>query len=171
MKDKLIFPLVGILCATLLILPVMLLGYNLGKDAVSYAELSGTVEVEETGNRAGEAVDTPAPLNTGAGQVGAITIPGFEQVRLSASPAPQTTPFYNPGGNPCYFVISLILPSREEIYRSALIAPGEAAETAALSLIPQAGIYENAVLRYTCYSLEGYEAMNGAGVDITLEIV
>lgn len=171
MKDKLIFPLAGILCATLLILPAVLLGYNLGKDAVSYAEPPGVVEAEETGNRAGEAADTPDPLETETGQMGAITIPGFEQVRLSASPAPQTTPFYNPGGNPCYFVISLILPSREEIYRSALIAPGEAAETAALSLIPQAGIYENAVLRYTCYSLEGYEAMNGADVDITLEIV
>lgn len=171
MKDKLIFPLAGILCATLPILPAVLLGYNLGKDAVSYAELSRPAEVEEISNRAGEVADTPALLDTGAGQMGAITIPGFERVRLSGSPAPQEAPFYNPEGNPCYFVISLILPSGEEIYRSALIAPGEASATAALSYIPQAGIYENAVLRYACYSLEDYEAMNGADVDITLEIV
>lgn len=98
MKDKLSFPLAGILCATLLILPAVLLGYNLGKDAVSYAEPPGTVETEETGNRAGEAVDTPDPLETEAGEMGAITIPGFEQVRLSASPAPQTALFYNPEG-------------------------------------------------------------------------
>lgn len=111
MKDKLIFPLAGIFCATLLILPAVLLGYNLGKDAVSYAEPPGAVKAEETSNRAGEAVDTPAPLETEAGQIGAITIPGFEQVRLSASPAPQVAPFYNLEGKPCYFVISLILPS------------------------------------------------------------
>lgn len=94
MKDKLIFPLAGILCATLLILPAVLLGYNLGKDAASYAEPSGTVEVEETGNRAGDVADTSTPLETGAGQMGAITIPGFERVRLSGSPAPQEAPFY-----------------------------------------------------------------------------
>lgn len=92
-------------------------------------------------------------------------------MRLATSPEQQPAPFYNPKGNQCYFVISLFLPSGEEIYRSGMIAPGTAADTVALSYIPPAGIYESAVLRYSCYSLESYEIMNGADVDIILEII
>lgn len=172
MKDKLIFPLAGILCATLLILPAVLLGYNLGKEAGMPVAQPQPAETEMVEDRAGDASDPAAqdPALT-APMDGTITIPGFERVQLSAIPAPQTAPFYNPKGNQCYFVISLFLPGGEEIYRSALIAPGESTETVALSYIPRAGIYENAVLRYSCYSLEDYEVMNGADVDIVLEII
>lgn len=172
MKDKLIFPVVGILCATLLILPAVLLGYNLGKGAEvpmieSLPEATATAD-----NRAAKTPEsTTIPLQTSApNSERAITIPGFERVQLAATPASQSVPFYNPESNKCYFVISLLLPGGEEIYRSALIAPGETQDTAALSYIPKAGIYENTVLRYSCYSLEGYEVMNGADVDIILEI-
>lgn len=172
MKDKLIFPVVGILCATLLILPAVLLGYNLGKEAGAPMIESQSETTAMADNRAGEAPEiTAVPVQTSAPRSeGAITIPGFERVQLAATPAPQAVPFYNPEGNKCYFVISLFLPGGEEIYRSALIAPGETPDTAALSYIPKAGTYENAVLRYSCYSLEGYEVMNGADVDIILEI-
>lgn len=172
MKDKLIFPLVGILCATLLILPAVLLGYNLGKEAGMPVAEPQPGETELIEGRAGEAAEPAAldPALTVAPE-GTITIPGFERVQLSATPAPQATPFYNPERNKCFFVISLFLPGGEEIYRSGMIAPGESTTAAALSYIPQAGIYENAVLRYSCYSLESYEAMNGADVDIILEIV
>lgn len=172
MKDKLIFPLVGILCATLLILPAVLLGYNLGKEAGMPVTEPQPGETELIEGRAGEAAEPTAldPALTVAPE-GTITIPGFERVQLSATPTPQATPFYNPESNKCFFVISLFLPGGEEIYRSGMIAPGESTTTAALSYIPQAGIYENAVLRYSCYSLESYEAMNGADVDIILEIV
>lgn len=179
MKDKLLFPVMGIVCAALLMLPAVLLGYNLGERSGAGAAPQAQAQpvaldgMEPAPAEAAAAPTQAAPQeSTGAeAATGSITIPGFERVRLAAVPAPQAVPFYNPEGNKCYFVISLFLPSGEEIYRSALIAPGEAPATASLSYIPQAGTYESAVLRYSCYSLESYEIMNGADVDIILEII
>ena len=179
MKDKLLFPIVGIVCAALLMLPAVLLGYNLGERSGAGAAPQAQAQPAALDGMEPAPAETAAASTRAAPQestgaeaaTGSITIPGFDRVRLAASPEQQSAPFYNPKGNQCYFVISLFLPSGEEIYRSGMIAPGTAAGTVALSYIPPAGIYESAVLRYNCYSLESYEIMNGADVDIILEII
>lgn len=152
MRDKLIPPL----CASLLMLLAVFLGYHMGQ---------GTTSTPSE-------VEAPAPLaETATAQApeGSITIPGFDKLQLSAGQ--QAAPFYNPEGNACYFVISLFLPSGEEIFRSGLIPPGDTMPTMALATQPPAGVYENSILRYSCYSLEGMQPMNGADVTLTIEII
>lgn len=164
MKDKLILSAAGILYAVLLILPAVWIGYHFGKGAESS---TGQVQGREQKSDPREGLEAPAPQPTTGG---AITIPGFERVKLAATQEQQAAPFYNPEGNNCYFVVSLLLSDGEEIYRSGLVAPGEAVPSITLSHVPAVGTYQHALLRYSCYSMAEFRAINGADVELTLEI-
>jgi len=148
MRDKFILPV----AVSLLTLLAVFLGYHMG--APSTAEAS-------------------PPAVTAATQApeGSITIPGFDKLQLTASTDQQAAPFYNPQENACYFVLSLFLPSGEEIFRSGLVPPGDSIPTMALAVLPAAGVYENSILRYNCYSLDNMQPLNGADVKLTIEIV
>lgn len=163
MLDKLVLSL-GALCAVAFILLAGMVGYHIGEGATIPAP----------------ATDTPPPVTPSVPAIptaqatapeGSITIPGFDRLQIAASTGQQTAPFYNPAGNACYFVISLFLPSGEEIFRSGLVPPGESLSTMALASVPPAGVYESSILRYSCYSLDSTQPMNGADVKLTIEII
>ncbi|MBS5136425.1 MAG: hypothetical protein KHZ05_13500 [Oscillospiraceae bacterium] len=170
MKDKILFAAIGIVCSALLMLPAVTLGYYMGeRTSMPSSQAQSTQgQIEPDSSK----FEMPAGS---ASQIlhpdGAITIPGFEHLELDATTDPQASPLYNPSENNCYFVVSLFLPSGEEIYRSGLIAPGEAGPAIALLKVPASGTYKNSVLRYSCYALDNMSVMNGADVNLTLQIM
>ena len=100
-----------------------------------------------------------------------IAIPGYAQLVMNAGDIMQHVELHNPVENPCYFVISIILPDGTEIFRSGLIEPGQKTDAIRLSKALKAGTYKNAILRYTCYSTKDKAPMNGADTKFTLEVV
>ncbi|ABZ82672.1 hypothetical protein HM1_0047 [Heliomicrobium modesticaldum Ice1] len=100
-----------------------------------------------------------------------IAIPGYAQLVMKAGDIVQNVELHNPAGNPCYFVISIILPDGTEVYRSGLIEPGQKTDAIRLSQPLKAGTYKGAVLRYSCYSTKDKAPMNGADTKFTLEVV
>lgn len=114
--------------------------------------------------------EAPAPEATAA-LSSTTAIPGYDTIRMKAGTQDQRVRLYNPSENGCYFLISIILPDGKEIYRSDLIAPGKATETIRLSSVLEAGIYDEAALLYSCFSLSDLHPMNGATVKITLEVL
>ncbi len=100
-----------------------------------------------------------------------IAIPGYAQLVMKAGDLIQLVELYNPAENPCYFVISIILPDGTEIYCSELIKPGQKTDAIRLSQLLDVGTYKNATLRYSCYSMEDKSPMNGADTKFTLEVV
>ena len=164
MRDKLVLSL-GALCAVAFILLAGMMGHNLGSGTTTPAPAAD-------GQQSTPPATAPAaPTAQATAPEGSITIPGFDKLQIAASTGQQAAPFYNPAGNACYFVISLFLPSGEEIFRSGLVAPGESLSTMALASVPPAGAYKNSILRYSCYSLDSMQPMNGADVKLTIEII
>lgn len=164
MRDKLVLSL-GALCAVAFILLAGMVGYHIGEGATIPAPAAEPQPPASTAT-------TPAiPTAQATAPEGSITIPGFDRLQIAASTGQQTAPFYNPSGNACYFVISLFLPSGEEIFRSGLVSPGESLSTMTLASVPPAGVYKSSILRYSCYSLDGTQPMNGADVKLTIEII
>ncbi|MFV0518485.1 MAG: hypothetical protein ACK5MV_13915 [Aminipila sp.] len=100
-----------------------------------------------------------------------IAIPGYAQLVMKAGDLMQNVELHNPADNPCYFVISIILPDGTEVFRSGLLEPGQKTDAIKLSQALKAGTYKDAVLRYTCYSTKDKAQMNGADTKFTLEVV
>lgn len=126
----------------------------------------GSVQSVSTGNPAA-AVAEPPPAKIPK----TIAIPGYAQLVMKAGNAMQEVSLHNPAENPCYFVISIILPDGTEVYRSGLIEPGQKADAIRLSQSLKQGTYKDAVLRYSCYSLKDKAPMNGADMKFILEVV
>lgn len=104
------------------------------------------------------------------GQAG-IAIPGYKEIRLKADTLEQSVNLYNPEGNDCYFVMSLILPDGTEIWKSKMVPPGKGLYTATLNQTVAAGTYENSVLKYECYKQnDELTELNGGEVKLTLEV-
>lgn len=61
---------------------------------------------------------------TGDGQPG-IAIPGYQSITLKADTLDQQVNLFNPDGNDCYFVMSLILPDGTVIWTSKMVEPGK----------------------------------------------
>lgn len=162
MRDKLVLSL-GVLCAVAFILLAGMVGYHMGAGATTPAPVAA-VDLPPATSATASVVPATAPE-------GSITIPGFDRLQIAATTAQQAAPFYNPEGNGCYFVLSLFLPSGEEIFRSGLVPPGESLPTMTLASVPPAGTYESSILRYSCYSLDSMQPLNGADVKLTVEII
>ena len=155
MRDKLNGAIVGAACTAFIVLLSVGFGFFLGERA-------------ETGSNPAES-ETEAPIaNLTASD--SISIPGFEQITLAEGKTLQEVRLYNPPANPCYFVISLFLPDGAEIYRSGLLPPGKELDTIELLRPLDVGAYEGAFIRYSCLSLDGMTSLNGADVDLTLEV-
>ncbi len=99
-----------------------------------------------------------------------ITIPGFERITLKARESTQSVNLYNPAHNTCYFEVSLCLPEGTEIFHSGLIAPGQTVQEIELSHTLEAGNYEGAILKYDCSALDDLSPLNGAVIEIALEV-
>lgn len=165
MRDKLVLSL-GVLCAVAFILLAGMVGYHMGEGATTPVP-AAAVDLPPAASATASAV----PTAQATAPEGSITIPGFDRLQITASTGQQAAPFYNPAGNACYFVISLFLPSGEEIFRSGLVLPGESLPAMTLASVPPAGVYESSILRYSCYSLDSMQPMNGADVKLTIEII
>lgn len=121
---------------------------------------------------ASEVVQTAPQYAVGA--VGSTAIPGYETIIFEAGQRTQKVALVNPPENSCYFVISIILPDGTEIYKSGFIPPGKEVGSIKLLTVPAVGIYENAVLRYSCWSEKDDGSMletNGVDTIFTLEVI
>ncbi|MFZ3130163.1 MAG: hypothetical protein WA125_03435 [Desulfosporosinus sp.] len=100
-----------------------------------------------------------------------IAIPGFEKIAMKAGQAKQAVNFYNPEKNSCYFRISLVLADGTELFRSGMIKPGQTIGTIDISRSLEVGTYEDAVLQYDCYTIEGLQPLNGSKTVLNLEVI
>lgn len=103
------------------------------------------------------------------GGTGNIAVPGFEKMTIRAGTTSQDIWIYNPEKNNCYFVVSIILPDGKTVYKSGFIAPGKAIYKAEFTQQIRAGTYENTVLQYDFYTLDG-TAAGGTKAYFTLEV-
>jgi len=108
---------------------------------------------------------------TAAGSAGNIIIPGFAQLTFKAGTKEQNVKLYNPKENFCYFMITILLADNTEIYQSELLAPGSSLTKIKLSKVLEPGIYEDAILRYSCFDMETLKGLNGANTKFTLEVI
>ena len=100
-----------------------------------------------------------------------IDIPGYGYLSLKSGETEQDIAIPNPEQNFCWFRISLLLEDGTVLWTSALVAPGEASEPITLSAPLEKGEYENAMLKYECFSdAEGQNALNGAETKLTLKV-
>lgn len=103
---------------------------------------------------------------------GSVTIPGYEVMKFRAGQTDQRVVLRNPETNNCAFVISIILPSGKEIYRSEELRPGDSIERIKISIPLDAAIYEASILRYSCFTLDDEpQELNGADSLFTLEVI
>ena len=116
----------------------------------------------------GNESSTQLPINVNPNS---IAIPGYEILQLSADTKKQAVSLSNPKGNPCYFQISLYLEDGTLLWKSELIEPGKTSRQIVLIKSLPKGTYTNAVLRYSCYSMDGtHTPMNGAETKVTLQV-
>jgi len=105
-----------------------------------------------------------APQNTGN-----IAIPGYETLSFKADRAVQTVYLINPPENACTFVLRLTLEDGETLWTGKAISPGEAFTRIALFKALPAGSYA-ATLHYDCYTIEDNQPLNGAEIQLTIEV-
>lgn len=98
-----------------------------------------------------------------------IAIPGYEMLELKAGSKTQTISLPNPPENCCYFQITLYLEDGTPLWQSDLIKPGKTSKPILLTQALEKGMYPNAVLRYSCFTLdENLSHLNGAETKLTL---
>ncbi len=97
-----------------------------------------------------------------------IAIPGYEVLELQANSKKQVLSLPNPAQNVCYFQISLYLEDGTLLWTSELIAPGTTSKQISLIKPLDKGTYPNAILRYSCFKMDGITPLNGAETKLTL---
>jgi len=97
-----------------------------------------------------------------------IEIPGYESVEFKAGKEKQSSRFYNPEGNSCFFRLSLIT-GDETLWQSDYIAPGEKADKLKLNRALEAGEYA-AKLKYECFTLNDKTPLNGAEIELKINV-
>lgn len=109
--------------------------------------------------------------DTGTDAAGNISLPGYETITFRALEKRQALKLYNPASNPCYFLISIVMPDGREVYRSKMIRPGEKFTEIELTETLEAGTYQDARLQYTCFDLNDLHTATGANIKFTLEVI
>ncbi len=99
---------------------------------------------------------------------GKITIPGITGIYLKPGVINQTVDFYNPEKNNCLFKISVYLSNDCLLYQSDYIKPGEHLTNINLNVKLEKGIYQNCLLLYECFSLDGKTQYNGSSMKIEI---
>ena len=116
----------------------------------------------------GDRVERFAEANPSSGEN--IAIPGYEKLDFSADKTAQTVNLGNPPENACTFVLSLTLDeSGETLWTGEALSPGEAFTRITLKHALVAGEYP-ATLHYDCYTIEDNQPLNGAEIQLTLEV-
>ena len=115
----------------------------------------------------GDKVERFAEASPGSGEN--IAIPGYEKLDFAASKTAQTVNLKNPAENACTFVLSLTLDDGTTLWTGEALSPGEAFTRITLSKALAAGSYA-ATLHYDCYTIEDNQPLNGAEIQLTLEV-
>ena len=115
----------------------------------------------------GDRVERFAKANPGSG--GNIAIPGYEKLSFAAGKTAQTVNLKNPPENACTFALTLTLEDGETLWTGKALSPGEAFTRITLSKALDAGEYP-ATLHYDCYTIEDNQPLNGAEIQLTLEV-
>ena len=115
----------------------------------------------------GDVVPRFAEASPGSGV--SIAIPGYEKLGFAAGKTAQTVNLKNPAENACTFVLSLTLDDGTTIWTGKALAPGEAFTRITLTRALDAGEYP-ATLHYDCYTIEDNQPLNGAEIQLTLEV-
>ncbi len=98
-----------------------------------------------------------------------IALAGYDVLHFSANQTEQDVFFYNSQKNRCFLIVSIILDG-QEIYTSQMLAPNTKIENISLSNPLPVGVYENAIIRYSCFDLYTQRELNGTDIDIKLEV-
>lgn len=96
-----------------------------------------------------------------------IIIPGFKSLTIDANQTNVYFNLYNPLGNTCCFVISVVLEDGTVLYQSDMLLPGEAVGNAMLSQPIPYGYYDATVL-YEAFDPYDLSPLNNAEIEITL---
>ena len=96
-----------------------------------------------------------------------IAIPGYKSITIDADTTKAEVNFVNPEGNPCYFIISLLLDDGTVLYQSKMVEPGKGLYEITLSRPLEPGEY-GATVKYETLSLTDLSPLNGAEVKISL---
>ena len=115
----------------------------------------------------GDKVERFAEANPGSGEN--IAIPGYETLSFQAGKTAQTVRLTNPAENACTFALSLTLEDGETLWTGEALSPGEAFTRITLERALDAGEYP-ATLHYDCFSLQDNTPLNGAEIQLTLEV-
>ena len=125
------------------------------------------------GTAENSSAEQPATTTTAAGQSavqdsGNINIPGFESLEFKAGETKQTSKLHNPAENSCYFRMTLTIDG-EAIWQSDDIAPGEQVGEMELTRALDAGEYA-AKLKYECFTMQDKTPLNGAEIDLAINV-
>ena len=115
----------------------------------------------------GDRVERFAEAAPGSGEN--IAIPGYEKLSFAAGKTAQTVNLKNPAENACTFVLTLTLEGGETLWTGEALSPGEAFTSITLTRALDAGEYP-ATLHYDCFSLSDNTPLNGAEIQLTLEV-
>ena len=115
----------------------------------------------------GDRVERFAKGSPGSGEN--IAIPGYEKLDFAAGKTAQTVNLKNPAENACTFVLSLTLDDGTTLWTGEALSPGEAFTRITLTKALDAGSYA-ATLHYDCYTIEDNTPLNGAEIQLTLEV-
>ena len=115
----------------------------------------------------GDKVERFAEANPGGGAN--IAIPGYEKLDFAAGKTAQTVNLKNPAENACTFVLSLTLDDGTTLWTGEALSPGEAFTRITLTKALDVGSYA-ATLHYDCYTIEDNTPLNGAEIQLTLEV-
>ena len=115
----------------------------------------------------GDRVERFAEAAPGSGE--SIAIPGYEELDFAAGKAEQAVDLKNPPENACTFVLSLTLDDGTTLWTGEALSPGEAFTHITLNKALDVGDYP-ATLHYDCYTIEDNQPLNGAEIQLTLEV-
>ena len=115
----------------------------------------------------GDKVERFAEANPGNGEN--IAIPGYEKLSFESGKTAQAVNLKNPAENACTFVLTLTLEGGETLWTGKALSPGEAFTRITLSKALDAGEY-GATLHYGCFSLQDNTPLNGAEIQLTIEV-
>lgn len=173
MKQKLstILTIAGITAVFLILFGVMFSMFGNTMRGITDS-LAGLVNNGQSSGRLALDPDAQKITNSyyfGGGSADSIAIPGYERLVLKAGQKQQDVLLFNPENNTCFFVFEILTEDGKLLYKSGLVEPGKALYKIELSEPLKAGSYP-ATLRYSCYAEGTLAQLNGADVNITLEV-
>ena len=115
----------------------------------------------------GDRVERFEEANPGSGAN--IAIPGYEKLSFEAGKTAQAVNLKNPAENACTFVLTLTLEDGETLWTGKALSPGEAFTRITLERALDADEYP-ATLHYDCYTIEDNQPLNGAEIQLIIEV-